>query len=68
MRSSTKTRPSSRRRPASPAIAAYNELSNPNALRIGQELRIPPPGYQPPEPEPEPEESTDFATGPLSPG
>jgi LysM repeat protein len=48
------------------AIAAYNELSNPNALRIGQELRIPPPGYQPPEPEAE--ESTDFATGPLSPG
>jgi hypothetical protein len=35
-------------------------------LRIGQELRIPPPGYQPPEPEAE--ESTDFATGPLSPG
>ncbi len=48
------------------AIAAYNELSNPNALRIGQELRIPPPGYQPPDPEAE--ESTDFATGPLSPG
>ena len=48
------------------AIATYNELSNPNALRIGQELRIPPPGYQPPDPEAE--ESTDFATGPLSPG
>ena len=48
------------------AIAAYNELSNPNALRIGQELRIPPPGYQPPGPAAG--EPTDFATGPLSPG
>lgn len=47
------------------ALVAYNALSNPNALRIGQELRIPPPGYQPPDPEAE--ESTDFATGPLSP-
>ncbi len=47
------------------ALAAYNELSNPNALRIGQELRIPPPGYQPPDPEAE--EQTDFASGPLSP-
>ncbi|PZC48474.1 MAG: LysM repeat-containing protein [Chloroflexi bacterium] len=47
------------------ALVAYNALSNPNALRIGQELRIPPPGYQPPDPEDA--ESTDFATGPLSP-
>ena len=47
------------------ALAAYNELSNPNALRIGQELRIPPPGYQPPDPEADAQ--TDFASGPLSP-
>ena len=47
------------------ALVAYNALSNPNALRIGQELRIPPPGYQPPDPADA--ESTDFATGPLSP-
>ena len=47
------------------ALAAYNDLSNPNALRIGQELRIPPPGYQPPDPEADAQ--TDFASGPLSP-
>ena len=47
------------------ALAAYNDLSNPNALRIGQELRIPPPGYQPPDPAADAQ--TDFASGPLSP-
>ena len=52
------------------ALAAYNALTNPNALRIGQELRVPPPGYQPPAPEDL--ESVDggvpdFPTGPLTP-
>lgn len=52
------------------ALAAYNALTNPNALRIGQELRVPPPGYQPPAPE---DLDTadgavpDFPTGPLTP-
>ena len=50
------------------ALTAYNALSNPNALRIGQELRIPPPGYQPPSTdEADGDGSPDFATGPLSP-
>ena len=30
------------------ALAAYNALSNPDALRVGQELRVPPAGYVPP--------------------
>ena len=48
------------------ALAAYNALPNPNALRVGQELRIPPPGYQPPSDQDE-SASPDFATGPLPP-
>jgi LysM repeat protein len=30
------------------ALVAYNQLPDRDALRIGQELRIPPPGYEPP--------------------
>ena len=29
------------------ALAAYNDLANPDALRVGQELRIPPPDFTP---------------------
>ena len=52
------------------ALAAYNALTNPNALRIGEELRIPPPGYQPPDPEASQGQeggAPEFPTGPLSP-
>ena len=48
------------------AIVAYNGIANPDALRVGQELRIPPEGYEPPPVEPDPAEpdpaETDTAT------
>mgnify|MGYP001042939142 CR=1 FL=1 len=33
-----------------PALMAYNGITNPNALRVGQVLRIPPADYTPPPP------------------
>lgn len=35
------------------ALAAFNAIDNVDALRVGQEIRIPPEGYEPPPPEPE---------------
>ena len=32
------------------AMVAFNAIENPNALRLGQELRIPPADFQPPPP------------------
>ena len=50
------------------AMAVYNTLTNPNALRIGQELRIPPPGYQPPTEEELADSEVESPLGPLIPG
>ena len=41
-------------------FAAYNELTDINRLDVGQELRIPPPGYEPP-PAESAEDSADAA-------
>ncbi len=52
------------------ALAAYNALSNPDALRVGQELRVPPAGYVLPS-EASPAEQAagppSFPFGPLAP-
>ena len=51
------------------ALATYNVLPNPDALRVGQELRIPPASYVPPPSEPETAELTAIPVGaPLPPG
>ena len=53
------------------ALAAYNALSNPDALRVGQELRVPPAGYVPPSEAAPAEQAAgppSFPFGPLAPG
>ena len=44
------------------AMAAYNDLADINRLDVGQQLRIPPPGYE--TPPPDPEDDADRAAGP----
>ncbi len=44
------------------ALIAYNGISNPNALRAGQVLRIPPADYTPPPPTPTPTRAQARAT------
>lgn len=43
------------------AIAVYNGITNPDALRIGQQIRIPPSDFTPP-PQPEEEQPADDGT------
>lgn len=49
------------------ALAAYNDLEDPNRLRIGQLLSVPSEGYVPPPPEETPAETAPAESGPLDP-